>query len=98
MPGNIIPWPISLSEKNQLQEFCQKRYWNLPHYISVRTGGPDHVSTFSATVTVHFPNGKTLSRSGTGLTIKHAEFYAAAEAVRRLRALVEERGEGYFVS
>lgn len=39
-----------MSSKNDLQEYCQKRRWALPKYITERCGGSDHQPLWRSTV------------------------------------------------
>ena len=65
--------------KTQLQEWCQKRFDQLPDYAVVRESGPDHEKSFEVEVTVH---GEVLGR-GIGRTKKEAEQLAAKQALQR---------------
>jgi ribonuclease III len=63
--------------KTRLQEWCQKEYDTLPHYVIVRETGPDHQKTFEVQLTVR---GDVLG-VGMGRTKKEAEQMAAKQAL-----------------
>jgi ribonuclease III len=63
--------------KTRLQEWCQKEYDTLPHYVIVRETGPDHQKTFEVQLTVR---GDILG-VGMGRTKKEAEQMAAKQAL-----------------
>jgi ribonuclease III len=63
--------------KTRLQEWCQKEYDMLPHYVIVREMGPDHQKTFEVQLSV---KGDVLG-VGTGRTKKEAEQMAAKQAL-----------------
>jgi ribonuclease-3 len=64
--------------KTQLQEWCQKRYDTLPHYVTVRETGPDHQKTFE----VHLMIQGDVRGMGVGKSKKEAEQMAAKQALR----------------
>jgi ribonuclease-3 len=63
--------------KTRLQEWCQKEYDTLPHYVLVRETGPDHQKMFEVQLTVR---GDVLG-VGMGRTKKEAEQMAAKQAL-----------------
>jgi len=63
--------------KTQFQEWCQRRYDQLPQYRVVRESGPDHDKQFEVEVTI---NRESAGR-GTGRTKKEAEQSAAKQAL-----------------
>jgi ribonuclease III len=63
--------------KTRLQEWCQKEYDTLPHYVIVRETGPDHQKTFEVQLMVR---GDVLG-VGMGRTKKEAEQMAAKQAL-----------------
>jgi len=63
--------------KTRLQEWCQKEYDTLPHYVIVRETGPDHQKMFEVQLTVR---GDVLG-VGMGRTKKEAEQMAAKQAL-----------------
>lgn len=63
--------------KTRLQEWCQKEYDTLPHYVIVRETGPDHQKTFEVQLSV---KGDVLG-VGMGRTKKEAEQMAAKQAL-----------------
>ena len=63
--------------KTRLQEWCQKEYDTLPHYVIVRETGPDHQKTFEVQLTIR---GDVLG-VGMGRTKKEAEQMAAKQAL-----------------
>lgn len=70
--------PATLHDyKTRLQEWCQKEYDTLPHYVMVRETGPDHQKTFEVQLTVR---GDVLG-VGVGRTKKEAEQMAAKQAL-----------------
>ncbi len=77
-PGGFAEMPGDY--KTQLQEWCQKRYEALPHYVTVRESGPDHQKLFEVQVMVQ----GELAGTGTGRTKKEAEQAAARQAVDRI--------------
>jgi ribonuclease-3 len=72
--------------KTELQEWCQKRYAALPHYVTVRESGPDHQKLFE----VHVAARGEAVGTGTGRTKKEAEQMAAKQALGRLKKTNEE--------
>lgn len=67
--------------KTQLQEWCQKRFDELPQYAVVRESGPDHDKQFDVEVRIQ---QETAGR-GTGKTKKEAEQAAAKQALLLMR-------------
>ena len=65
--------------KTQFQEWCQKRFENLPQYAVVGESGPDHDKRFVVELTLE---GTVVGR-GSGRTKKEAEQAAAKEALSR---------------
>jgi ribonuclease-3 len=63
--------------KTRFQEWCQKEYDTLPHYVIVREIGPDHQKTFEVQLIVR---GNVLG-VGVGRTKKEAEQMAAKQAI-----------------
>ncbi len=66
--------------KTELQEFCQSRYHETPHYKPIREEGPSHERTF---VVATIFQGKNLG-SGSGKSKKEAEQAAAKVALGKL--------------
>ncbi|MFH1347376.1 MAG: ribonuclease III [Candidatus Margulisiibacteriota bacterium] len=73
--------------KSALQEFAQKRKWELPHYRVLKETGPKHRRVFWMEVKV---KGKRYG-TGRGRNKKESEQRAAMHALSRLK--VEERGK-----
>jgi ribonuclease III len=65
--------------KTRLQEWCQKRYEQLPHYVTVRESGPDHHKHFEVEVRVN----ERVAGTGKGLSKKEAEQMAARSALEQ---------------
>ena len=66
--------------KTHLQEWCQKRFDTLPHYVTVRETGPDHRKVFEVQLTIR---GESVGM-GIGRTKKEAEQMAAKQALTLL--------------
>jgi ribonuclease-3 len=73
--------------KTQLQEWCQKRYDQLPRYDIVRESGPDHDKVFEVQVSV---KGHALG-TGIGRSKKEAEQSAAKQALERTERPGDQR-------
>jgi ribonuclease III len=67
--------------KTQFQEWCQKRYDTLPHYVTIRESGPDHDKRFEVEVTVR----AEVVGAGSGRSKKEAEQQAAKQALEGAR-------------
>jgi ribonuclease-3 len=67
--------------KSALQEYSQKRKWELPHYKVIKESGPKHRRVFWMEVKVH---GKWYG-VGRGGNKKEAEQRAAMQALRKLK-------------
>lgn len=65
--------------KTQFQEWCQKRYDQLPRYTTVRETGPDHDKVFEVEVSVK----DEVTGRGTGRSKKEAEQSAARQALEQ---------------
>ena len=66
--------------KTRLQEWCQKRYDQLPQYVMVRESGPDHHKHFEVEVRVN----ARVAGTGQGLSKKEAEQMAARCALEQI--------------
>jgi len=66
--------------KTRLQEWCQKRYDQLPQYVMVRESGPDHQKHFEVEVRVN----ERAAGIGQGLSKKEAEQMAARCALEQI--------------
>lgn len=66
--------------KTRLQEWCQKRYDQLPQYVMVRESGPDHQKHFEVEVRVN----ERVAGIGQGLSKKEAEQMAARCALEQI--------------
>jgi ribonuclease-3 len=66
--------------KSVLQEYSQKRKWELPHYRVLSESGPRHKRIFTIGVKV---SGKLLGK-GSGLSKKEAEQKAAEQAYKKI--------------
>lgn len=66
--------------KTRLQEWCQKRYDQLPHYVIVRESGPDHQKHFEVEVRVN----ERVAGNGQGMNKKEAEQMAARRALEQI--------------
>lgn len=66
--------------KTRLQEWCQKKYDQLPHYETVRESGPDHLKHFEVEVRVN----ELVAGTGQGLSKKEAEQMAARCALEQI--------------
>lgn len=66
--------------KTRLQEWCQKRYDQLPQYVIVRESGPDHQKHFEVEVRVN----ECVAGTGQGLSKKEAEQMAARCALHQI--------------
>ena len=66
--------------KTRLQEWCQKRYDQLPQYVIVRESGPDHQKHFEVEVRVN----ERVAGTGQGLSKKEAEQMAARCALEQV--------------
>ncbi len=64
--------------KTRFQEWCQKRFEALPHYLTVRESGPDHQKTFEVQLKLH----DEVLGTGSGRTKKEAEQMAAKQALQ----------------
>ncbi len=73
--------------KTQLQEWCQKRYDQLPRYDIVRESGPDHDKVFEVQVSVKDHAVGT----GIGRSKKEAEQSAAKQALERTERPGDQR-------
>ncbi|KAF0133191.1 MAG: ribonuclease III [Candidatus Saganbacteria bacterium] len=67
--------------KSTLQEFVQKKKWDLPHYKVVMESGPRHNRIFEIDVKI---KGRALGK-GRGANKKEAEQKAAQQALKRLK-------------
>ncbi|MEK7726176.1 MAG: ribonuclease III [Nitrospirota bacterium] len=68
--------------KTRLQEWCQKRYDQLPQYVVVRESGPDHQKHFEVEVRVN----ERVAGTGQGLSKKEAEQMAARCALDQIES------------
>ncbi|MCC6139494.1 MAG: ribonuclease III [Nitrospira sp.] len=68
--------------KTRLQEWCQKRYDQLPQYAMVRESGPDHQKHFEVEVRVN----EVVAGTGQGASKKEAEQMAAHHALDRIES------------
>ncbi len=68
--------------KTLLQEFCQKKWRDYPHYKLVKASGPDHDRTFSVEVYIK----EEVRGRGLGKSKKEAEQQAAEEAYSAIQA------------
>jgi ribonuclease-3 len=68
--------------KTRLQEWCQKRYDQLPQYVTVRESGPDHLKHFEVEVRVN----ERVAGTGQGLSKKEAEQMAARCALDQIES------------
>jgi len=68
--------------KTRLQEWCQKRYDQLPQYIMVRESGPDHQKHFEVEVRVN----ELVAGAGQGASKKEAEQMAARRALDQVES------------
>jgi ribonuclease-3 len=68
--------------KTKLQEWCQKRFDTLPHYLIVRESGPDHQKTFEVQLTIR----GDVKGVGVGRSKKEAEQMAAKQALSEGRS------------
>ena len=68
---------VTQDYKTKLQEWCQKEFDTLPHYLTVRESGPDHQKTFEVQLLI---NGDVRG-VGVGKTKKEAEQRAAKQAL-----------------
>ncbi|MBX3236527.1 MAG: ribonuclease III [Nitrospiraceae bacterium] len=66
--------------KTRLQEICQKRFDQLPRYVTVRETGPDHEKIFEVELTIQ----GTVMGIGRGHSKKEAEQMAAREALAQV--------------
>lgn len=66
--------------KSVLQEYSQKRKWELPHYRVLSESGPRHKRIFTIGVKV---SGKLLGK-GSGMSKKEAEQKAAEQAYKKV--------------
>jgi len=73
--------------KSTLQEFAQKRKWELPFYNVIKEEGPKHKKTFVVGVKLR---GKIQGR-GNGANKKEAEQKAAQQALRHLQGVENRR-------
>lgn len=67
--------------KALLQDYCQKKFQQTPHYQLIHSSGPDHSKTFEISVSI---NDQELGR-GTGASKKEAQQAAAADAISRFK-------------
>ncbi len=74
------PSPDGTDYKTQLQEYCQRRFEQLPLYRTTGESGPDHRKEFAVEVLLR----GAVWGTGHGLTKKKAEQDAARQALRRL--------------
>lgn len=74
--------------KSALQEYAQKRKWQLPYYRVIRESGPKHRRVFWMEVKI---TGKRYG-VGRGRSKKESEQRAATQALRKLK-LEEKEGE-----
>ncbi|MBU0572999.1 MAG: ribonuclease III, partial [Candidatus Margulisbacteria bacterium] len=82
--GYISDW------KSALQEYVQKKKWELPYYKVVRESGPRHKRIFYIDV---FVNAKKMG-AGKGLNKKEAEQHAAHQAMKRLKSEQDKSSRG----
>jgi ribonuclease-3 len=75
--------------KSALQEYAQKRKWELPHYIVVKETGPKHRRVFWMEVKIKGRNYGV----GRGRNKKEAEQRSAMQALRRLKTEEKENKE-----
>jgi len=68
--------------KTRLQEWCQKKYDQLPHYVAVRESGPDQLENFE----VEGRGNGLVAGTGQGLSKKEAEQMAARCALDQIEA------------
>ncbi|MCS6292196.1 MAG: ribonuclease III [Nitrospira sp.] len=68
--------------KTRLQEWCQKRFDQLPQYVTVRESGPDHLKHFEVEVRVN----ERVAGNGQGLSKKEAEQMAARCALEQIES------------
>jgi ribonuclease III len=68
--------------KTRLQEWCQKQFDQLPHYVTVRESGPDHLKHFEVEVRVN----ELVAGTGRGLSKKEAEQMAARCALDQIES------------
>ena len=68
--------------KTRLQEWCQKKFDQLPHYVTVRESGPDHLKHFEVEVRVN----ELVAGTGQGLSKKEAEQMAARYALDQIES------------
>lgn len=73
--------------KSTLQEFAQKRKWELPFYSVIKEDGPKHQKTFIVGVKLR---GKIQGR-GNGANKKEAEQKAAQQALGKLQGTEDRR-------
>jgi ribonuclease-3 len=66
--------------KTRLQEWCQKRYDQLPQYVTMRESGPDHQKHFEVEVRIN----ERAAGTGQGLSKKEAEQMAARCALEQV--------------
>jgi ribonuclease-3 len=66
--------------KTRFQEWCQKQYDALPHYVMVKASGPDHQKCFEVDVLIE---GR-VAGSGQGHSKKEAEQRAAQQALEQV--------------
>ncbi|HEV8051050.1 MAG TPA: putative dsRNA-binding protein, partial [Parachlamydiaceae bacterium] len=77
--NTTLKTPLS-NWKAILQDYCQKKYQQPPHYEVLEESGPDHSKSFVIAVRVA---DKEYGR-GTGASKKEAQQSAAADAVGRI--------------
>ncbi|MFC1595910.1 ribonuclease III [Candidatus Margulisiibacteriota bacterium] len=72
-----------IDAKSSLQEYAQKKGFELPRYDVIREEGPDHDKTFVILVTLYDTDGEKQAE-GTGKTKKEAEQAAARKILEDL--------------
>ncbi|MGH7233326.1 MAG: ribonuclease III [Nitrospiraceae bacterium] len=73
--------PATLDYKTRLQEWCQKEFDTLPHYVIVRESGPDHQKIFEVQILIR----GDVRGVGVGKSKKEAEQMAAKQALAEPR-------------
>ncbi len=68
---------VTSDYKTRLQEWCQKQFDTLPHYVIVRESGPDHQKTFEVQLLIR----GGVRGVGVGRSKKEAEQMAAKQAL-----------------
>ena len=73
--------------KNELQEYVQKRGWDLPEYTEEGRGGTEHNPIFQYSVLVSPPRRVQMKEKAEGRTKKSAQQEVARKMLKKLGSL-----------